>query len=218
MLERRYWFAAHPFSETHLLLAPSAHAMETVEYQLKFFDPDGLYFNEAQVSVESNSIATLELEPFLHGLKFESGLRHGCISVTSSDHGNAWVRLASRTQVSILGNLLEVRSEANGFFPLCFAPERKHLLVAVNSSDHEAHIRGRLFLRNRAPDVPLIIPAHGTRCIALESAFEDVLSEGGGNSYLRLTVNRPAAVSFLIAESQEQSGEGEMVSVWGASA
>lgn len=218
MIERRYWFASHPFSETHLLLAPSAHASETVEYQLKFYDPDGFFFNEAHIAVEPISIATLELEPFLHGLKFESGLRHGCVSVSSSDHGNAWVRLASKTQVSILSSLIEVKSEANGFFPINFAAERKHLLVAINSSDEEAHIRGRLFLRNRAPDVPLIIPPHGSRCIPLESAFEDVLSEGGGNSYLRLTVKQPARVSFLIAESQEQAGEGEVVSVWGAAA
>jgi hypothetical protein len=213
MFEKRFWFVSDPFGESLLIISPETES--PTDYEIEFKDSEGRLVNLVKVTAQPKSTVCFELDPFLGGLGFESGLRHGTLTVRGNHESGVMVRLGSKDQISILGELRVIKGENSGFFPLQLSSERSHLLVAVNLSENPVGVKGRLFIDNRTPDASFEVPPFSTRCLSIESAFKDVLESHSGLGHLRFLVKGRSNVGFLIVESLVSMDEEESAIVWG---
>lgn len=214
MFEKRFWFASDPFGESLLIISPETE--NSTNYEIEFKDSEGRVINNVKATVEPRSTVCFELDPFLGGLGFESGIRHGTLTVRGDYESGILVRLGSKDQISMLGELSIIRGENSGFFPLRLSSERSHILVAVNLSEYPVSIKARLFIDSRSPDASFDIPPFASRSLSIESAFKEVLESHAGLGHLRFLVKGRSNVGFLIIESLVSMDEEESTTVWGS--
>lgn len=174
-----FWVAGPPFCFSTILVASgtSASPSERLCTKCDLFDTDGTLLQSFQVESPADEVGVIELEPFMGGLKMQSGILQGHV-IVHSHHG---VRHICRQQigghVDLIGTPREIKSREMSFIPLLLGGGREHLLAFVNTGTDEAQVVARLLYGNRSPEWTLEIPGNGCRVVSLEhellATFDD---------------------------------------------
>ena len=169
------------------------------------YDVDGVKANTVSVQFPCATVGVVQLEPFLAGLKLESGLQHGHVEVTSRAGTRHICRITSANGAMILGEPVMLRSRDNCFLPITLSTHREQMLVLVNAGTEVAQLTCRLFYGSRSPEWNIVIPPHGSKIISLHDdllATQDDRSweKGPTQSYVRVTSRYQGPVSCFAIE------------------
>lgn len=210
-LVSHFWVAADPLFSTTLFVAPppggsvQPNAQPRTTTALEVYDVDGTKINSVEVEFPSTEVGVVQLEPFLGGLKMQSGVRHGHLAVSSPSGSRQLCRHALQQHVSIIQEPMVVRSRESCFVPLVIGGQRQHMVALVNAGHESAQISLRLFYAQRSPEWNLTVPAHGSRLVVLESellidADEKAWEKGPVQAYVRLSARHQTFFTCQIFE------------------
>jgi hypothetical protein len=204
-----FWIAAQPFFATQILAVPphiSGEASPNQEgIECVIYDVDGVKVNTVTVEFPGSTVGVVELEPFIAGLKLESGLQHGHVEVTSRGGTRHICRITANNSAMQFTEPVLLRSRDNSFIPLTLSSHREQMLVAVNAGTEVAQVTCRLFYGSRSPEWNLVIPPHGSKLVSLH---DDLLvtqddrswEKGAVQSYIRMTSRYQGPVSCFAME------------------
>ncbi len=220
-----FWVCSSPFFDTAFLSTfasvekseslssadepPSANAYSV----LRFFDADGFLANEVTIEVSAGRVSVIELDPLLGACKFESGMRHAHLEVSSPEGVRNLCRIFSREGASIVPGLTEISGARRVFFPLMFASGLQSFMPLVNFGEEEVTVRGRLFCGNRSPEIVWVIPPRASRLINLNGEFEEYVDLSGDQrvqAYLRLGLKGEYSVGAQLVERTQGVNGGNL--------
>lgn len=217
-----FWFCAFPYFEPVLYFLPeivpttsqveesAVNAKHDLPHQVKIFDCDGDLVNEIEASFPVGQLGWVECEPLLAACKFESGLRHGTLEVTSPQGFTHKLGLLSAQQPLLFLPIKTLAKNVGEFFPLYYNSDRKVYLALTNRSKKEISVRCRLVVQQRAPELEIKVPANSARVISVWDEFSEAFEVGstdGVLSYLRCNLKGDGDISFTMLEVQENKGQ-----------
>ncbi|RMG41454.1 MAG: hypothetical protein D6719_08530 [Candidatus Dadabacteria bacterium] len=208
--ESHFWIGSFPFLESSLLICPSFVLSGTSS--LRFFDPDGMLCNQAQVEFKSGAVGVMELAQFIEGCKLEAGLKHAHLEVTSPPGTRHLLRVHTREGAAVVGEPVKIKRNKGAFYPVTFAADRSALLCFVNSGNSEALVKCRLYVANRTPETLLTVPPYGSRVISLKAEFIDYIAERESMlipGYVRLTTKSPDLIGVQLLEHNSTTKDNE---------
>lgn len=199
-----FWVTTSPFFSTSLLFEPLEDAVI-----VRLYDPDGNQFNELMVNFESNLPGLLDLEPCMASCKFESGLKHARVEVSSTKPITVMARIHSRDWAGVCREAIPCSALRKAIVPFFCQSERTSIIAVLNRMEVPVEVRARLFIANRSPEVTWKIPALGCRFIDTKLEFEEVIEQSSeiAQGYVRLSVIGDEEVfiqSFEVGGSPKQ--------------
>jgi len=212
----QFWVASSPFFETTLFFSSSLIRQESqnsnislINYQVKLFDADGEIVNEVEYSVPPTKLGTMEVHNMMEAMKYESGLKHGWLSVESEHPSKVFCRIHARNTATLMGELLPIGAQQRVCFPLSLGEHRSSFLAVVNYSKENAAVRCKLFVGKRSPEVLFTVPGAGARLINLEAEFPEYKEAGAGAilGYIRVSPRNDTPFGVQLVERIEGSKE-----------
>jgi hypothetical protein len=211
-----FWVAGAPFFSSTILVASgsSAAAGETIEVQCELFDVDGTPIQRFQVEFPDREVGIIEVEPFMAGLKMQSGIIQGHLTVQS----RAGTTHLCRQQVGDCADIITaprgLKSREMSFMPLLLGGRREHLVVVVNAGPEDAQVVIRLLYGSRSPEWTVQIPGNGSRVVSLEYellvTFDDTSwHKGVMQGYLRISPRSHSAIVCQMVERLPGEAEGQ---------
>ncbi|MEZ4753589.1 MAG: hypothetical protein R3A13_04665 [Bdellovibrionota bacterium] len=187
--DHHFWICDGPLFSTTLFCIPPRDldkgAFKTV---LRFFDPDGYLFNEANVDFSSNQVGVLELSQFMESCKLESGIKHGHLFVMSEPGAAFSIRAGINGSAAILSHPFLLSSAHTPCLPIVFAPNKRTFISVVNHTATTSKFKCRLIAGKRAPETVISVPPLGATVINMEVEFPEFFSrEKSTQAYLRLS-------------------------------
>jgi hypothetical protein len=209
-----FWVAGPPFFSSTIMVASSAsgESGEMLTTTCELFDAAGEPIQRFQVEFPEREVGVIEIEPFMAGLKMQSGIVHGHLVARSPPGTRHMCRQQVGNHADIVSAPQEVRSREMAFMPLLLGGRREHLLVLVNTGREEGQAVVRLLYGTRSPEWTLQVPGNGCCVISLEhellSTFDDSSwHKGVVQGYLRIS---PRLQSALVCQMIERlPGETE---------
>jgi hypothetical protein len=204
-----FWIAAHPYFATQILAvppcAPNEEPAKTEQVECNIYDVDGVKVNTVSVEFPGSTVGVVELEPFISGLKLESGLQHGHVEVTSRGGTRHMCRITSSNGAMQCTEPVLLRSRDSSFIPVTLSAQREQMVVVVNAGSEVAQVTCRLFYGSRSPEWNLVIPPHGSKLVSLH---DDLLvtqddrswEKGSVQSYIRMNSRYQGPVSCFAVE------------------
>jgi hypothetical protein len=206
-IKSHFWIAAAPFFSSTILVASgsSGVAGETIEAQCELFDVDGTPIQRFQVEFPSREVGIIEVEPFMAGLKMQSGIIQGHLAVQSRAGTTHLCRQQVGDRADILTAPRGLKSREMSFMPLLLGGRREHLVVVVSTGPEDAQVVIRLLYGSRSPEWTVQIPGNGCRIVSLEhellATFDDSSwHKGVMQGYLRISPRSQSAVVCQMVE------------------
>lgn len=213
-LVSHFWIGGPPFVSSTLLVSGGAvgDPGAVLPVACELYDVDGVHVQSFSVEFPEREAGIIELEPFLSGLKAQSGLPHGHLVVTSRAGSKHILRQQMGTHVDFITTPTTIKSREMTFMPLLLGVRREHLITLLNVSDSAGEIVIRLLYGSRSPEWNVSIPARGTRVVSLEhellSTFDDTSwQKGVVQGYLRASPRAQTEIAFQMIE--RYPGESE---------
>ena len=205
-----FWVGANPYFNPYLIVCPDS-SMIPSEVSLDFFDVDGELFNSARVTIASDKVQCVALEPFLSGCKVESGVKHCHVRATTpSSETRLFCRLHSQASTNVTSHAQLLNENVPGFFPITLEEGSSNLVALMNTSDQETTLKLRLYAGNRSPELLFTLAPHATKLLHVESLFEEVATIAQGKTtqgYLRLFSKSSASVGVQILTKELSTKE-----------
>lgn len=142
---------------------------------LRFYDPDGLQFNEINLELNTGTTCVLELEPFLSGCKYESGLKYAHLEVIAPAYWQAVCRIVNSQGATLSGPCAVLNGSRREFLPVSFHAQRETFIFLVNMKASPGTVRGRFFCGRRSPEGVWQLPAKGCRVVSLVHDFAEFI-------------------------------------------
>lgn len=216
MFRKSFWICAGPFFESNLFFAPvvsasriagsEAGAPAPLRLDIVLYDADGEIVNEVRFQPPADRVGILDVEPLMEACKYEGGLKHGTLSVSSTAPFTAFSRVFARQSAAVMDGLMNLSPAGRIFIPLSLAEGKKSLLTVVNYGNERASVKCKLFLARRSPEILCSLPAHGARVLSLEDEFVEQgesLPQNGVQAYLRVNSKTDDPVGIGIIEKFE---------------
>lgn len=211
-----FWVAGPPFFSSTILVASdsSGGVGDTLEATCHLFDVEGAPIQRFSVEFPEREVGIIEVEPFMAGLKMQSGITQGHLVVQSRAGTKHFCRQQVGQHADIIAAPRELRSREMAFMPLLLGGRREHLLVALNAGKDDAQVVVRLLYGTRSPEWTVQVPSNGCRTVSVEhellSTFDDSSwQKGVMQGYLRVSPRSHSGVvcqmiERLPGEAQEQ--------------
>ena len=180
-----FWVSSSPFYSTSLIFEPLEEAAV-----VRLFDADGAQFNELTVNFEPNLPGLLDLEPCMAACKFESGLKHARVEVSSTKPLAVVARVHSRDWAGVCREAVPCSALRKAIVPFFCQTEKTSIIAILNRLDVPVEVRARLFVSNRSPEVTWKIPALGCRFVDTKLEYDEILEQNSevAQGYVRLSV------------------------------
>jgi hypothetical protein len=212
-----FWVAAPPFCSSTILVSSTAleSATSRILAQCAVYDLAGALVRDLEVEFPANEVGVLELEPFLIGLKTQSGLAHGHVVIRSSEGTRHFCRQQVGDHTDLISSPKLFKSREMAFVPLLLGAGRAHLLTLVNTDSSAGQVVVRLLYSNRSPEFTIDLPAKGSRVVSLEdellSTFDDhSWRKGVMQGYVRISPRVQSSVLFQVIEQYPGEGENQV--------
>lgn len=202
-----FWIGGGPFFSTSLVVSAGASGSpgETLLASCRLFDVDGAPVNSFSVEFPAGEAGVIELEPFMAGLKMQSGIPQGHLVVTSRSGTRHFCRQQSGQSAQLLSSPALIGGREHSFVPIILGAAREHLLLFVNAATEISQVTARLFYGSRSPEWTVSIPAYGCSAVSLEDdllrSFNDASwQKGAVQGYVRLSPRVQSSVACQILE------------------
>jgi hypothetical protein len=209
-----FWVAGPPFfSSTILVASPGGgESNSSIAVKAELFDVEGVAIRTFTVEFPAREVGIIELEPFMTGLKMQSGLLQGHLVVTSEAGTQHFCRQQVGHHIQILPAPIPTKAREMTCIPLLLGARREHLLMFVNTSRDPGQVVVRLLYGARSPEWTVQVPGYGCRTVALEhellSTFDDITwQKGVVQGYVRISPKAQSEVACQLLERMPNDGE-----------
>jgi hypothetical protein len=164
----------------------SYHDNKNINFTIR--NCEGIICNEAQLIVEPNGIASLDLTVLIGGCSIDSGIRHSPVEITAPLTLPYCIRLVSRDNFSrSVKGLFNVTKTAPFFSFLPTISASTVYLGLINLGNEPAEAQCRIYFDKHYREIIKFIPQLGCSIFRVEDDFREVLeTEKDVPKYIRI--------------------------------